>query len=101
MVAMRTYLSVFAYWRRSSARYRPASGLAGHAALWSIAAGERERPLGAGSEHGPGETLPGEMLPDERLLWAGRPGRARVSAADAGFSAYLLAALAVVAGFCS
>lgn len=43
--------------------------------------------------------LAGEMLPGERLLWIGRPARARVSAADAGFSAFLLAGLAVVAVF--
>jgi hypothetical protein len=39
------------------------------------------------------------MLPGERVLWTGRPGRARVSVADAGFSAFLLAALAVMAVF--
>jgi hypothetical protein len=58
-----------------------------------------ERLLGTGSEQGPGEMLASEMLPGERLLWAGRPARARVSVADAGFSAFLLAALAVAAVF--
>jgi hypothetical protein len=39
------------------------------------------------------------MLPGERLLWTRRPGKARVSVADTGFSAFLLAALAVAAVF--
>jgi len=55
--------------------------------------------MGEGSERWPSETLAGEMLPGERVLWTGRPGRARVSIADAGFSAFLLAALAVWAVF--
>jgi hypothetical protein len=55
--------------------------------------------MGEGSERWPSETLAGEMLPGERVLWTGRPGRARVSIADAGFSAFLLPALAVWAVF--
>jgi hypothetical protein len=39
------------------------------------------------------------MLPGEGLLWTGRPAWARVSVADAAFSAFLLAALAVAAVF--
>jgi hypothetical protein len=55
--------------------------------------------LGTGLERGPGDTITGEMLPGEGLLWTGRPGWARVSLADAGFSAFLLAGLAVLAVF--
>jgi hypothetical protein len=39
------------------------------------------------------------MLPGEDVLWTGRPRRGRVSVADAGLSAFLLAALAVGAVF--
>jgi hypothetical protein len=35
----------------------------------------------------------GELLPEEQLLWSGRPARAGISLGDAGFSLYLLVAL--------
>ena len=40
---------------------------------------------------------PGGLLPGERLLWSGRPGRVRISPADAALSLYLLGALALLA----
>lgn len=51
----------------------------------------------AGSGLEPAQTDACDLLPGEDVLWTGRPARARLSVSDAGFAAYLLAGLAVVA----
>src|SRR5260221_10359472 len=38
-----------------------------------------------------------ELLPGEQCLWSGGPARARISLGDFGLSAYLLAALVLIA----
>jgi hypothetical protein len=45
----------------------------------------------------PGLAEVGELLPGEQCLWSGGPARARISLSDFGLSAYLLAALVLMA----